>query len=153
MLICIKEKNKKSIYKALNDIIEFEKEKYKFFGRLSPLQVPGFVKMEYVSMEKGKFLGYMSTVLDLKNQRLINLSLLAFKFNKEFRKDFLFFLDNLYKCYENFEFRVCTSSPAFKMDQKLFKKYGFEQFGPLKNSIKIDGKYYDEYIFHKNKRA
>ncbi len=153
MLIAIKEKNRELTYKQLNDMMKQDKEKYKFFGILSPLQIPGITRLEYLSIEEGIIIGHLAATVDLVNERVINISLLSFKFNKKFRRDFLFFLDNLYKLYDNFEFRVCVGSPAFKMDQKLFKKYKFEQFGPLKNSVKIDGKYYDEYIFYKNKRA
>ncbi|WP_461811349.1 hypothetical protein [Faecalimonas sp.] len=153
MLIPINKKNRELTYKQLNDMMKKEKEKYKFFGSLSPLQVPGITRLEYLSIEEGIIIGYLSATIDLANERVINISLLSFKFKKEFRNDLMFFINSIYKLYDNFEFRVCDGSPAFKMDEKLFKKFEFEKFGPLRSTIKIDNKYYNEYIFFKNKRA
>lgn len=152
MLDIVTDNNRYKIYEYINQQIDKDPEKYKFFGRLAKREIPGASVFECVSKTGNRINGYMSVVLDLANNRLVNFSLLAFKFNKSFYKDLKVFMNINFKTNSNFEFRVCTSSPAYSMDVKLFERYGFEKLGTIKKSIRIDNTYFDEDIFVLNKR-
>ena len=152
MLGIITEKNRGYFYNIINQEISKDEKKYKFFGRPKKINIPGLLQFECVSLSNNKLNGYFSVLMDLRNYRLVNFSIVAFNFQREMYKDLYAFTKVQYQANNNFEFRICTQSPAFRLAERYFNYYNFEKIGVMKKSIKIDGEYYDEAIYALNKR-
>lgn len=152
MLRKINKKNKNEYYKLINNQITFDKEKYKFFGILKDIKLENKKQLEYISHYNGKVYGYMSILIDIVNERVVNFSLIALEKNKEFFIDLMNFIFSITEVYSNFELRIAEDSPAIKVAEKFFKIYGFKKLGTIEKSKKINDEWHNENIYIYNRR-
>lgn len=152
MLRKITKKNKNEYYKLINNQIAFDKEKYKFFGILKDVKLENRKHLEYISHYNGKVYGYMSILIDIVNERVVNFSLIALEKNKEFFIDLMNFIFSITEVYSNFELRITEDSPAIKIAEKFFKIYGFKKLGTTEKSKKINDEWHNENIYIYNRR-
>ena len=152
MLKRINEKNKKFYHNLINNQVTADIEKYKFFGLVGDCQDKTKHQIEFVSQRDNIVVGYFAILVDIKNERVTNFSLVSFEKSRELFVDLFNFTNSLYEIYDNFEFRIVSDSPAVPIAEKLFKKFNIKKIGTIEKSKKILGEWHDENIYTLNKR-
>lgn len=102
-------------------------------------------RLQYVSVNsKGKIIGYLCAILDLKINSVSSLHVMNF-YDKSvtFSKDFYKFLDMLIHRYAKINFSVVVGNPAEAMYDRVIKKYGGRIVGVKEDHVIIDGDLYD----------
>ena len=83
MLKRINEKNKKFYHELINNQVTADLEKYKFFGLVGECQDKTKHQIEFVSQRDNIVVGYFAILVDIKNERVTNFSIISFEKSRE----------------------------------------------------------------------